>query len=217
MEGFTLVDGGVAVIIVISAILAYSRGLVREVLAILGWVGAAILAYAFAAQAQPLIREVPGLGEFLGDSCELSIIAAFAAVFAIGLVLASLFAPLFAALVQRSVLGGIDQGLGFLFGVLRGIVLVAVAFLVYDRAVAANTVPMVDESRSARVFASFQQNIDEAIPEDVPGWIVARYEELTRVCAVPAAGAPAPAVPPAAPASPAAPAMPVTPAPATGG
>ena len=36
MEGFTFVDGAVAVIIHISAILAYSRGFVRESLAILG-------------------------------------------------------------------------------------------------------------------------------------------------------------------------------------
>jgi membrane protein required for colicin V production len=198
MEGFTLIDGAVALIIVLSAVLAYSRGLVRESLAILGWVGAAVLAYAFAAQAQPLIKEIPGLGKFL-ESCELSIIAAFAAVFAVGLVIASLFAPLLSSAVQRSILGGLDQGLGFLFGVLRGILLVAVAFIVYDRAVAANTIPMVDNSRSAKVFASFQTNIDETIPSDAPGWIVARYEELTQVCATPAAApdatlpAPAPA------------------------
>ena len=43
MEGFTLVDGAVALIIVLSAVLAYSRGLVRESLAILGWIGAAQL------------------------------------------------------------------------------------------------------------------------------------------------------------------------------
>ena len=30
MEGFTLIDGLVALVIVLSAILAYSRGLVRE-------------------------------------------------------------------------------------------------------------------------------------------------------------------------------------------
>ncbi len=205
MEGFTLVDGAVALVIVLSAVLAYSRGLVRESLAILGWIGAAVLAYVFAAQAQPLIKEIPGVGKFLQDSCELSIIAAFAAVFAIGLVIASLFAPLLSSVVQRSILGGLDQGLGFLFGVLRGIVLVAVAFIVYDRAVAANSFPMVDNSRSAKVFASFQTNIDENIPSDAPGWIVARYEELTKVCATTAAPdattAPAPVAPaPAAPA-----------------
>ena len=187
---FTLVDGVVAIVIVLSAVLAYSRGLVRETLAILGWVGAAIVAYVFAAQVQPLVKELPVVGGFLSDSCELSIIAAFAAVFAVGLVVASLFAPLMSSLVQRSILGGLDQGLGFLFGVLRGIVLVAVAFIVYDRAVAANTVPMVDDSRSMKVFESFQGNIDENIPADAPGWIVARYEELTTICVTPTTPAP---------------------------
>jgi membrane protein required for colicin V production len=200
MEGFTLIDAGVAIVIVLSAILAYSRGVVRESLAILGWVVAAIAAFVFAAQAQPLIKELPVVGEFLGDSCELSVIAAFAAVFAIVLVLTSLFAPLLSSAVQRSVLGGLDQGLGFLFGVLRGILLVAVAFIVYDRAVAADTVPMIDDSRSAKVFASFQTNIDQSIPSDAPGWIVARYEELTSVCATGNPASPSTAPAPAAPA-----------------
>ena len=194
MEGFTLIDAGVAVIIVLSAVLAYSRGFVREAMAIAGWVGAAILAFVFAPTAQPLVKEIPVLGDFLGDSCELSIIAAFAAVFAVGLILASLFTPLFSSVVQRSALGGLDQGLGFLFGVLRGIVLVGVAFLVYDRAVAANTVEMVDNSRSAKIFASFQANIDAAVPDDAPGWIVTRYNDLTAACA---GTAPAPAPAPA--------------------
>ncbi len=185
MEGFTLIDGAVALVIVLSAVLAYSRGLVRESLAIAGWAGAAVLAYIFAAKAQPLVKELPVVGKFLADSCELSIIAAFAAVFAIGLVIAALFSPLLSSLVQRSVLGGLDQGLGFLFGVARGVLLVAVAFIVYDRAVAANTIPMVDNSRSAKVFASFQTNIDESIPSDAPGWIVERYESLTNACSAP--------------------------------
>lgn len=186
MEGFTLIDGVVALVIVLSAVLAYSRGLVRELLAIAGWAGAAVLAYVFAAKAQPLVKELPVVGKFLTDSCELSIIAAFAAVFAVGLVIAALFSPLLSSVVQRSILGGLDQGLGFLFGVVRGVLLVAVAFIVYDRAVAANTIPMVDNSRSAKVFASFQTNIDDTIPSDAPGWIVARYETLTSTCTAPA-------------------------------
>lgn len=202
MDGFTLVDAGVAGIIVLSAILAYSRGFVREALAIAGWVGAAVLAYAFAAQMQPLVKELPVIGKFLADSCELSLIAAFAAVFAIGLIIMALFTPLFASVVQRSVLGGLDQGLGFLFGVARGVILVGVAFLVYDRAVASNTVPMVDNSRSAKIFASFQGDIDKAVPNDAPNWIVARYNDLTASCVGTSSGAktvPAPAEPAPAP------------------
>src|SRR5690606_4270385 len=141
--------GGVALVIVISAILAYSRGFVREAMAIAGWVAAAVIAFLFAAKAEPLIREIPMLGDFLGDSCELSILAAFAAVFALSLVVVSLFPPLFASVVQRSALGGIDQGLGFLFGALRGVILVAVAFLVYDRVIAGEPIPIIDDSRTA--------------------------------------------------------------------
>ena len=80
MEGFTIVDAGVAVIVLMSAILAYSRGFVREIFAILGWLAAAFLAFTFAGQAEPLIKQVPVLDKFLGTSCELSMIAAFAAV-----------------------------------------------------------------------------------------------------------------------------------------
>jgi|APEBP8051073178_1049388.scaffolds.fasta_scaffold00002_100 membrane protein required for colicin V production len=195
MEGFTLVDAVVAAVIVLSAILAYSRGLVREAMAILGWIGAAVLAYMFAPQVEPLVKELPVVGEFLGDSCELSMIAAFAGVFALCLVVISLFTPLFSSAVQRSVLGGLDQALGFLFGVARGIILVAVAFIVYDRAVAADSVPMVDNSRSAKVFASFQSDLDESIPDDAPGWIVGRYEQLVAGCGTPAEPVPAEAAP----------------------
>ena len=51
MENFTVVDGGAALIILLSAILAYSRGLVRELMSIVGWIGAAILAFIFAPSA----------------------------------------------------------------------------------------------------------------------------------------------------------------------
>jgi len=188
MEGFTIIDGVVAGVIVLSAILAYSRGLVREGMAILGWIAAAVVAYAFAAQAQPLVRELPVVGDFLGGSCELSLIGAFAAVFAICLVVAALFTPLLSSWINQSVLGGVDQALGFLFGVARGVLLVAVAFIVYERA-GANSLPMVDQSRAAKVFAAFQGNIDNQLPADVPGWIVGKYETLVAVCAAPA-GAP---------------------------
>lgn len=185
MEGFTIIDGVVAVIIVLSALLAYSRGLVREAMAIAGWIGATVLAFIFADQAQPLIAQIPVLGDFIGDSCELSIIAAFAAVFAVALVIFSIFTPLFSSIVQRSALGGLDQGLGFLFGVLRGILLVAVAFFVYDTILTAQDIAMVDDSRSAAVFAQLTGQIENRDPEAALGWITTQYEQLVGECATP--------------------------------
>ncbi|PWG16596.1 CvpA family protein [Salibaculum griseiflavum] len=182
MGDFTLIDGIVAVVIVLSSLLAYSRGFVREALAIAGWVVAAVLAFIFADQVQPLVRQIPVLGEFIGDSCELSIIAAFAAVFAVVLVIVSIFTPLFSSLVQRSVLGGVDQGLGFLFGALRGILLVAVAFFVYDTILESQNVEMVDDSRAKAVFGSFTERLQSEDPEQALGWITTQYEQLVGGC-----------------------------------
>ncbi|MEX0319138.1 MULTISPECIES: CvpA family protein [unclassified Ruegeria] len=183
MEGFTIIDGVVALIIVLSALLAYSRGIVRETMAILGWVGAAILAFIFAPQAMPLIREVPVVGEFLRDSCELSVITSFAAVFALALIVVSVFTPLFSSLVQRSALGGLDQALGFFFGVARGILLVAIAFFVYDTVMTGQNFTIVDESRSALVFAQMSDKIEEQNPEQALGWVTQQYEDLVGTCA----------------------------------
>ncbi len=182
MEGFTIIDGVVAATILVSAILAYSRGFVREGMAIGGWIVAAIVAYMFAPRAVPLIKEIPVLRDFIADSCELSVIAAFAGVLALALVVVSLFTPLFSSAIQRSALGGVDQALGFAFGVARGILLVAIALVIYDRVVLAESMPMVDESRTAKIFARASSRIDEQIPNDAPGWIVARYEELVSSC-----------------------------------
>lgn len=182
MEGFTIIDGVVALVIVLSALLAYGRGLVREGTAILGWVAAAVLAFLFAPQVEPLVREIPVIGDFLADSCELSIIGAFAIVFAVALIVVSLFTPLFSSLVQRSALGGVDQGLGFVFGVARGILLVAIAFFVYQTVMTGQQYTIVEESRSAVVFSRFTGQIEQQNPEAALGWITSRYEALVGNC-----------------------------------
>lgn len=198
MEGFTIVDAGVAVVIVFSAILAYSRGFVREVLAIAGWVGAAVLAYTFAPQAQPLVGEIPVVRDFI-DNCPSATIAAFAGVFALGLVVFALFTPLFAAIVQRSALNALDQGLGFLFGALRGILFAVVALVVYDFVVGGDGIAMVEDSRSAQMFNSMKLRLTGEIADQELAlqWLTDRFEGLIeRSC-----GAPVPPVAPVAPAT----------------
>lgn len=184
MDGFTVFDGVVALIIVLSAILAYSRGIVRETLAIAGWVIAAAAAFAFAPQVEPLVREIPYVDQIVGGSCELSIILAFAIVFAVTLILVSIFTPLFSAMIQRSALGPVDQGGGFLFGAARGILIVIVALIAYDRILPEGSkFAMIEESKSRAVMSSAQASLEAMIPEDAPDWIVSRYDQLTGNCA----------------------------------
>jgi membrane protein required for colicin V production len=187
MEGFTLIDGGAAIILLISAVLAYSRGLVRELLSIGGWVAAAISGFFLAPRIEPLIREVPVLSNIIGDSCELSMIAAFAIVFAITLIIVAIFTPLFAGAVQRSALSGFDQGLGFLFGVVRGVALILVALVAYNF-VNVN-VDMIENSKTKEILAGSEAQIQEAIEKDgeagqesMLAWLQSRYQELTTEC-----------------------------------
>lgn len=182
MEGFTLIDGIAAAVIILSALLAYGRGLVREIMAIAGWIAAAILGFLFAPTVEPLMSEIPVVGEFLADSCELSVIGAFAVVFAVALIIVSLFTPLFSTLVQRSVLGGLDQGMGFLFGVARGVLLVVVGFFVYDIVITGQEFTVVDESRSAAVFGRFAEDVQSREPQQALSWITEQYEGLVGAC-----------------------------------
>lgn len=180
MDGFTLVDGVVALVVFVSAILAYSRGLVREILSIAGWVIAALVAFIFAPQADPLVREIPYVGDFIGTSCQLGIITAFAAVFAVALILTSIFTPIFSGLVQKSAIGGLDQGLGFLFGILRGLVLVLVGLVVYDYIGASEDI--VEKSKTKELLDGSKEQMQTLIPTEAPQWIVDRYEDLTGNC-----------------------------------
>lgn len=183
MEGFTLVDGVVLAVIAISAILAYARGLVRESLSIAGWIVAGLAGFSLAPLAEPLMREVPLLKDVIGTSCELGLLAGFAAVFAISLILVSLVTPLIAGAVQNSAIGPVDQGFGFLFGIARGVLLVVIALVVYTRVFGdEGGIPQVDDSHSVRVFAGLEQRITAMLPEDAPQWIAGKYDGLTQSC-----------------------------------
>lgn len=185
MEGFTIVDGVVAVVIILSALLAYSRGFVRETLSIASWVVAAIVAYIFAPKAEPLVREIPILKGMIGGQCELSLMVAFVIVLVIGLVVMAIFTPLFSSMVQRSILGGLDQGIGFLFGAARGVLLVVVSLFIYDWAVTDQTFEMVDNSRSAKIFSNLVGQVGESVPDDVPGWLQSRVDAYLALCEAP--------------------------------
>jgi membrane protein required for colicin V production len=68
----------------------------------------------------------------------------------VALVLISLFTPMFSSAVQNSALGGLDAGLGFLFGVARGALLVVVALIAYDRIAGDEPIAAVSDAARPR-------------------------------------------------------------------
>ncbi|MEL6426403.1 MAG: CvpA family protein [Pseudomonadota bacterium] len=182
MDDFTLVDAGVALIVIVSALLAYARGFVRETLSIGGWILAGIAAYYFAPLVEPIVAELPVIRDIIGNSCQLSIGTSFVTVFAAGLVVLSIFTPLLANAVQDSALGPIDSGAGFFFGVVRGVLIVAIAFIVYDQVTGGEAWAMVDNAASRVILADAQTMIADSLPTEVPPELRASYDRLLGRC-----------------------------------
>lgn len=178
-----MVDGGVALIAVLSGYLAYTRGFTRELLAIGGWLAAAVAAALATPQVEPLIREAPVVGDFLASSCILSVIAAFTIVMAIGLLLLAVFTPIFSALVLDSVLGPIDRVLGFVFGIARGVILVAVAYLLYAQVVGdPNEWEPLANAESRAVIEEVVKVLSENLPNSLPPWITDHIDAMMAPC-----------------------------------
>ncbi len=190
MDAFNIVDGVALALVAVSAVLAYARGLMRETLSIVGWIVAAVAAFAFAPAVEPLMREIPGLRDVIGTSCELGVLAGFVVVFAVALVLVSIFTPLLSGAVRTSAIGPVDQGLGLVFGAARGVLLIAIALVVYDRVLGgAGGAPVVDASRTRALFGGVEAQLAAMLPEDAPQWIAQLYERLVTTCEIPTSGA----------------------------
>ena len=112
-------------VLVFSAMVGLWRGLMFEVLSLLGWIAAFFLAQWFA----------PTVGAYLPVK-GLSDSVHYAAAFALTFILAVMLAGLIAALVRKvvSVVGlrPVDRVLGAAFGALRGIVILLAVAVVVD-------------------------------------------------------------------------------------
>lgn len=123
MGNFTFVDVVVAVVLLGSAGFAFMRGFVHEVLAILAWVGAVFAALYGFAPVQPFFRQYVGIG-WMADA------AAALSLFLVTLLLLSLVTKAVADRVRQSALNSVDSSLGFVFGLVRGAVLLSLAYMV---------------------------------------------------------------------------------------
>ncbi|HTQ77194.1 MAG TPA: CvpA family protein [Burkholderiales bacterium] len=118
----TWLDYAVLGVIAASVALGIWRGLVREVISVLGWVIAFLAANLFAGPlgaAMPQSIPTPGL----------RVAAAFVVVFVGALAASSLAGLLLSRIVKAVGLGGLDRGLGTLFGAARGLLMVLAAAL----------------------------------------------------------------------------------------
>lgn len=126
MENFSLNTADIVIlsVLLLSALFALSRGFVRELLSLAAWAGAAFATiYGFGA-ARPYAYEiltVPILADVV-----LAIV-----LFIASLVFFSLIGRAIASRVKESKLKPIDRGLGLFFGLVRGVLLLSLFYLMF--------------------------------------------------------------------------------------
>ena len=126
---FTFLDFILLAIMLVSGLLALARGFTREALSLVAWGAAAIAAY-FAIR-QPDFVEFAKTNIPYLDKEILAQIAVGATAFLIVLIIVSIISVKISDYVVDSSAGSFDRTLGFIFGVARGFVFVAIAYLFY--------------------------------------------------------------------------------------
>jgi membrane protein required for colicin V production len=122
-DPMTALDLGVIAVVALSTLLAFARGVVRELIALVSWVAALVLAFAFTGE---VAAALPGLTE----SPAAKHVLAFALIFIGVLVAGAIAANLMSKMVRAIGLGFVDRFLGAVFGLARGAALVVLFALV---------------------------------------------------------------------------------------
>ena len=118
----TLFDYAVLAIAGFSVLLGVIRGFVREVMALLSWFIAFVVASVYGGAVAPLLAQ-----QIADESWR--ILAAVVAVFVVALVVMNIVAMLASKLIKSAGLGVEDRLLGSVFGLARGVLVVLVLVL----------------------------------------------------------------------------------------
>jgi membrane protein required for colicin V production len=136
-------------VLLVSALVAFSRGFLRELLSVAGWVGAIFATLYGFSYAKSYARQWIS-PDILADA------ATGSTIFIATLIAVNLISNVLTDQVRDSALGAMDRSLGFLFGLFRGVIIVCFAYLLVARILpkeeqpewlrSARTLPLVEES-----------------------------------------------------------------------
>jgi len=153
----TSVDWVLLAVLVFSMLLGAWRGLVYEVLSVLGW---AVSFYA----AQYFAPIVAGWLPLQSSSETVRYAVAFVLVFVAGVFTAGLLAFLLKKLIEAIGLRPVDRTMGAAFGLVRGVILLLAAAVVMDMT-ALKSSTWWQESKGAPVLSAALKGLKPVLPE----------------------------------------------------
>jgi len=171
----TVIDCVIVLIIVVSAGYAAWRGFLWETLTIIAWAAAAVACLYFGPYITPLTRSLVHVGW-------LASLLAYAAVFLGVYIPLAFFVSRFSEGVKHSPIGPLDRVAGLAFGIVRGLVIVAIAYLAFTYFVPIRSQPRwVTEARLLPVVQTTADVLLTLVPERPRDYTyVPKHEEDVR-------------------------------------
>ena len=170
-------------LILFSGVFAYLRGFVKEILLILNWILAIVVAYLISPPIFRNISEINFIMNVLGDSCELMMIISFLLGFTLALVIISLVTYRISYLIEISFLNEINKILGLLFGFLRGGIIVIIFLVIYNQVLKeTSSLNFIGMSKSNVITLDVQEKIITKYPKNIPEWLIDNYDNLLTNC-----------------------------------
>ena len=151
------VDIAVIVLLLASGLFALMRGFVYEVLAMTGWVLAALGAL----WGLPLVR--PYITPHIGNATIADVVGG-ACIFLAILLISSFITHSIAKQVRKSAVSAVDRSLGFAFGLLRGLVLASLCYMVVDKLTAPDEPEILANAKTRPLLAAGSRLIQSLIP-----------------------------------------------------
>lgn len=156
----TAFDVGVGVLVLISAILATARGLTREVLSLATWAGSAAIAIYMYLYHSDLAKQ------YIAEEVVANI-ATVVVSFIVALIVLHLLTMRIADFVVDSRIGPLDRTLGFVFGVLRGL-LIAVVITIFGTWLLGDRLPpWASQSQSLPQLKAMGNTLIAMLPPDL--------------------------------------------------
>ena len=187
-----IIDYVILSIVVVSTLISLVRGFVKESLSLLTWIAAFAIAIGFAQTASALVPKAV-------DIQSARVALAFMVLFVLVLIIGGIINWIISTLVNKTGLTGTDRSVGMIFGLVRGVFIVAILILL------AHLTAMPNESwwRASTLIPQFQIVsgwIQAMLPADMAQHFVHQVQQIqSQVPNVSLPATPAITTPPAAP------------------
>lgn len=165
-------DIGLIVIFLLSSVIGIWRGLTKEVLSLISWIGSIVAAVMLFPVAQHIAQN------HIQNPMIANALAGFV-MFIVFLIFFTLITHIIASYVRDSALGGIDRSLGFAFGIGRAIFLVCAVELLLSGFVPRNQYPLVlKESRFVPMIQGWSEQLLTLVPPQLQSFILNQQQKF---------------------------------------